>query len=138
MTSVPHQSCWQYSMPFVLWVICFVPILAALWGWMTVYNERNKRPIFGSVIALALFTVCAIAAAGGTIYLVYFACVPSSTPWTSLPEYGLDGWVMLLAVASLIAGGVALARRNSRRLCLTVLLMSGWLFIFAFLHASTL
>jgi len=125
-------------MPFALWVICFVPVLAAVWAWMTVYRERSKRPIFGSVLALALFTVCAVVAAGGTIYLVYFACVPLSTPWTSLPEYGLDGWVMLLALASLIAGGVALARHNSRRLCVTVLLMSGWLFIFACLHACTI
>jgi len=77
--------------------------------------ELDDDPIFGSVIALVSFTVSAVVAAGGVVYLVYFACIPSSTPWTSLPEYRLDGWVMFLALVSLVAGGVALARRNSRR-----------------------
>jgi hypothetical protein len=94
--------------------------------------------MLASLVALALSTASAMFAACGTVYLVYFACVPSSTPWTSLPEYSLDFYVMLLALTSLIAGCIALARGQSRRLCGTVLLTSAWLLVFSFLHASTI
>ena len=125
-------------MPLQLWVICFVPVIAAVWCWVTVYKSRHaKRPKLASLIALTLFTASAMLAAFGTLYLVYFTCVPSSTGWRDLPEYTLDFLVELLALPSVVAGFIALKRGHSRRLCGTVLLMAGWLLVFSFLHAMT-
>lgn len=126
-------------MPLRLWVICFAPVIAAVWGCVTVFKNRHtKRPQFASAIALTLCTASAMLAACGTVYLTYFACVPSSTPWTALPEYTLDFYVMLLAFSSLVAGLIALTRGHSRRLNGTVLLTSGWLLFFSLMHASTI
>ncbi len=126
-------------MPLVLWVICSLPVIAAVWGWVIVYKNRrgNSRKLALSV-ALTLLTASAMVNAVGTVYLVYFACVPKSTPWTALPEYRLDGYVLLLSFGSLIAGLVALKLGHLRKLCGIVLLASGWLLFFSFMHAMTL
>jgi hypothetical protein len=88
-------------------------------------------------VALVLSTMSAAVAAGGTVYIVYFACVPTTTLWRDLPEYTVDAYVTLLSLAGLVAGFVALARHNSRRLCTLALLISGWLFVFSALQGST-
>ena len=42
-------------MPLVLWVICFLAVLAAVWGWvMACKYRRAKRPLLASPIALKL------------------------------------------------------------------------------------
>ena len=126
-------------MPLRLWVICFVPVIAVVWGWVTAYkNQHAKRPQLASEIALTLCTASTLLAASGTVYLTYFACVPSSTPWTALPEYTLDAYVMLFALSSAVAGLIALKRGHSRGLNGPVLLISGWLLFFSFMHASTI
>jgi hypothetical protein len=126
-------------MPLRLWVICFVPVIAVVWGCVMLYKSRHaKRPQLASAIALTLCTASAMLAACGTVYLTYFACIPSSTPWTALPEYTLDFYVMLLAFSSGVAGLIALTRGHSRGLNGTVLLTSGWLLLFSFVHASTI
>jgi len=125
-------------MPLQLWVICFVPLIAAIWGWAIVYKNRDaKGQQLASEIALILCTASAMIGAFGTVYLVYFTCVPSSTPWTALPDYKLDFCVMLFALSSVVAGFIALMRGHSRTLCGTVLLTSAWLMFFSIMHAST-
>ena len=125
-------------MPSQLWVICFVPVISAICGWVIVYRSRDKKgPELVSGIALILCTVSALIGALGTVYLVYFTCVPRSTQWTALPEYRLDGCVMLFALGSVVIGFIALMRGHSRTLCGTVLLTSGWLIFFSIMHAST-
>ena len=94
MTSVSNESCWQYSMPFVLWVICSVPILATLWGWMTVYRERSKRPISVPLSPL-LFLPCAPSWLLGALSSGAFRVRAIIDPLASLPEYRQDSWVML-------------------------------------------
>ncbi len=132
------KPCWDYSMSLVSWIIYFVPIIAAVWAWVWVYKDWGaKSRKFASAIALTMATGAAMVGACGTIYLTYFTCVPSSTPWTALPEYTLDAYVMLLALSGGIAGLVALVRGNSRRLCGLVLSISGWQLLFTFFHAST-
>ena len=98
-------------MPLQLWVICFLPVIAAAWGWVMVYRNPhgNSRKVASSV-ALTLLTASAMVSAVGTVYLTYFACVTKSTQWTALPEYRLDSYVMLLAFSSLVAGFVGLKR----------------------------
>lgn len=126
-------------MPAVSWVICLVPVIAAGWCWVLVHMNRHAtRPKLASLVALTLFTAAAMSGACGTVYLVYFTCVPSSTPWTALPEYKLDSYILLLALSSIVAGLIALGRGHSRKICGTVLLMSGWLALFSLLHAMTM
>lgn len=133
------KPCWDYSMPAVSWVICLVPVIAAGWCWVLVHKNRHATgPKLGSLIALTLSTAAAISGACGTVYLVYFTCVASSTPWTALPEYKLDAYVLLLALSSMVAGLIALGRGHSRKICGTVLLTSGWLALFSFLHGLTI
>jgi hypothetical protein len=126
-------------MPLRLWVICFLPVVGAGVGWATVVIKwRAGGRKIASSVALGLLTVSALVNAAGTVYLVYFACVPKSTSWTQLPEYSLDVWVMLLAFCSVLAGLLAFKRERSWGLCGIVWLMSGWQLFFSMMHAATL
>jgi len=122
-----------------MWVIRSLPVLAAAWGWTMVYRNRhgNSRETASS-IALVLLTISAMVNAVGTVYLVYFACVPKSTSWTALPEYRLDAYVILFALGTVITGFVGLSQGNSRKLCGMVLLVCGWQLLFALMHAVTI
>jgi hypothetical protein len=133
------STCMEYGMTWGTWLIWCAPVIPALWGWLRFYrNRRVTPPTLAPAIALVCFTACATLSAAGTLYLAYFACVPSSTPWQLLPEFRLDACVIILAVASLISGFIALARGHSKLLFGIVLLASGWLFTFSVLHAITI
>jgi hypothetical protein len=139
MAHASPQSCWEYSMPWYAWVIYLVPVMSVVWAWAMAHkNLPAKGPKLASLIALTFCTASALSAACGTMYLVYFTCVPSSTEWTALPEYRLDGYVILFSLISLVGCSVALMRGESRRLCRTVLLTSAWTFFFSFVHGMTI